>query len=183
MKELSLHILDIIQNSIRAESTRIEITIEDLVLKNEFRILICDNGKGMAPEEKEKALDPFYTSRTTRKVGLGLPLLKQNAEQTGGKLTISTSVGNGCRVEALLVNDHIDRQPLGNIAETLVMLFASNPAIRFRFNYTTDRGVFSLDTDEVKQILENVPITNQEVREFLIKHIRENLITIQECNQ
>ena len=137
----------------------------------------------MTPEEMKKALDPFYTSRTTRKVGLGLPLLKQNAEQTGGKLMLSSSVGNGCRVEALLVNNHIDRQPLGDMAGTLVMLFASNPTIRFKFNYLTDRGEFNIDTDEVKQILEDVPITNNEVREFLIKHIRENLQTIQDYNQ
>ncbi|GET31111.1 ATP-binding protein [Prolixibacter sp. SD074] len=183
MKELSLHILDIVQNSIRAQSTRIEITIEDYAQKNEFRILICDNGKGMAPEEMDKALDPFYTSRTTRKVGLGLPLLKQNAKQTGGKLVLSSSVGNGCRVEAVLVNNHIDRQPLGDIAETLVQLFASNPTIRFKFNYLTDKGEFNIDTDEVKQILEDVPITNNKVREFLINHIRENLKTIQDYNQ
>ena len=183
MKELSLHILDIVQNSIRAESTRIEITIEDFVHKNEFRILICDNGKGMTPEEMAKALDPFYTSRTTRKVGLGLSLLKQNAEQTGGKLVLSSSVGNGCRVEAVMVHNHIDRQPLGDIAGTLVMLFASNPSIRFKFNYITERGEFNIDTDEVKQILEDVPLSNNEVREFLIKHIQENLKAILDYNQ
>lgn len=183
MKELSLHILDIAQNSIRAQSTRIEITIEDAVQKNEYRILICDNGKGMTPEEMEKALDPFYTSRTTRKVGLGLSLLKQNAEQTGGELTLSSSVGNGCRVEATMMHNHIDRPPLGDIAGTLVMLFAANPSIRFKFNYITERGKFNIDTDEIKQILENVPISNNEVREFLVKHIRDNVKAILDYNQ
>ncbi len=131
MEDLSLHILDIVENSIRAKASRIEIK---------------DNGQGIDEETMKKVLDPFFTTKTTRKVGLGLPLLSQAARESGGNIEIASKVGRGTRIKASFGYSHIDRKPLGNIGATLTALIAGNPEVDFIYGYKKDELEYLLDT-------------------------------------
>ena len=179
MKDLSLHILDIVQNSIRAKAALIGIEIAEHPDENQLIITITDDGTGMSPEQLKRAFDPFYTSRTTRKVGLGLSLFKQNAEMTGGNFKIESELGKGTKVTAIFGLNHLDRPIMGNLVGTLIILICSSEEINYVFKHQTPSGVFKLDTREVRQMLENVPISNPEVRLFLKELLQENLEQIQ----
>jgi len=160
MKELSLHILDIIQNSISAGAGKIEVLIEENIPENQYIIIITDNGKGMDEEMLQIVTNPFFTTRTTRKVGVGISLYKQNAEQTGGSLTIESKVGEGTSVKAVFGYNNIDRPILGDIAGTMTLLIGANPEIRFIYNHYTALSEFEFDTVEVKEELGKVPINH-----------------------
>lgn len=175
MKDLSLHILDIVQNSIRAKSKLIRIEISERPADNQLIITISDNGFGMRPEQLKRATDPFYTSRTTRKVGLGLSLFKQNAEMTGGSFSIESELGKGTKVTALFGLNHIDRPVMGDLVGTLLILICSSGDVEYVFKHQTPSGEFVLDTCEVRQMLENVSISHPEVRSFLKEMLEENL--------
>lgn len=175
MKDLASHIMDIVQNSIRAQATEIEIRVIEDHEKDSFVIEIRDNGTGMDEATLARVRDPFFTSRTVRKVGLGIPLLQQNAERTGGFVSITSSIGKGTSVHALFGYSHLDRPPLGNMAETISLLIASNPDIHFKYDHSTAGGNYSLDTEEVKKILENVPLNHPDIILGIQEMIRENL--------
>ncbi len=179
MKELSMHILDIAQNSIRAKASLIEISIEEQPDNDLYIISIKDNGRGMSPEVLEKAIDPFFTSRTTRKVGLGLSLLKQNAELTGGSFTITSEEGKGTSLVAIFHYSHFDRPILGDIVGTLLILFAESERINFVYSHRAKEGEFIVRTEEILQELDGVPISSPEVRAFLIDYLSDNLKQIQ----
>jgi len=179
MKDLSLHILDIVQNSIRAKATLIGIEIVEQPDENQLIITITDNGTGMDQEQLKCAIDPFYTSRTTRKVGLGLSLFKQNAEMTGGSFSIHSELGKGTKVTATFGLNHIDRPIMGDLVGTLLILICSSEEINYVFKHKTLSGKFEIDTREIRQTLENVPISNPEVRLFLKEMLQENLEQIQ----
>lgn len=140
---------------------KIEIDIEENIIKDLFSITIRDNGCGMDAETLDRVTDPFFTSRTVRKVGLGIPLLKQNAEQTGGSLTISSREGEGTTIQAIFSHSHLDRPPVGNIANTVVLLVASNPDIRFVYRHVTEKGKYLFDSKEVKDFLKAFPLTTR----------------------
>lgn len=178
MRDFSEHILDIVQNSIRARAGLIQIYIKESVSKNSYQITIADNGTGMDSETVSKVVDPFYTSRTTRKVGLGIPLFKQNAEMTGGHLTLDSEKGKGTSISAHFILNHFDRLPVGDIAGAYIILICANPTIDFEISHTTDHGNFELKTSEIKQLLGNVPLTEPSVRKFLKEMIQENLLEI-----
>jgi len=133
LRELSLHILDIVQNSIAAEATLISIEIDEDIARNQLKITISDNGQGMSPETIKKVSDPFYTTRTTRNLGFGIPFFKETAEDSGGKLEIESTVGQGTVVTATMEREHINRPPLGNIAETMEIILLSDPNIFFEY--------------------------------------------------
>ena len=175
MKDLSMHIMDIIQNSIVANATIIQIDIIEDKIDDSLTIIVKDNGKGMDAEMVKHVTDPYCTSRTTRKVGLGIPLLKQNAELTGGKLTIQSEVGKGTTLNARFVNSSIDRQPLGDIAGTIVLTVSANPAIDFIYTHTINNRSYCFDTREVKEALGDIPISSLEIVKYLREMIRENL--------
>ena len=175
MKDLSLHILDIVENSISAKATFIEISIVENHQANTFWVTIKDNGKGMSQEMANKVTDPYVTSRTTRKVGLGLPLLKMNAERTGGKLKIVSEEGKGTEVKALFINDNIDRLPLGDIAGTIVILASANPMIEFVYSHSVDGEQYIFDTREIKEALEDVAINDNHIFKYLKEMVNENL--------
>ena len=175
MKEMALHILDLVQNSIAAEATLIETTIEEDQEHDLFRITIQDNGKGMTKEELKLASDPFYTSRTTRKVGLGLSLFRQRAEGTGGAFNIESVPGAGTRVTADFGFHHIDRPVLGDIAGVVVMLLAANPDIDFTYKHVTPKDSFIFDSRDVRELLGEVSVNQQEIMKFLKEMIRENI--------
>jgi hypothetical protein len=180
MEDISLHILDVAENSITAGATLIKIRLIDNKDKDIFVVEIEDNGKGMPEDLAEKALDPFFTSRTTRSVGLGLSLLAQAARETGGNVSIKSKAGEGTIVSAQFRPNHIDMKPLGDISETLAVLIAGNPDIDFIFSYDYDKGVrpFSLDTREIKAELEDVPINAPEMISVLRDYLSKSLTNI-----
>ena len=179
MNQLALHILDVAQNSIRANAKLVNIAITENPQSDEYQIEIADDGEGMTTEQLKRAADPFFTSRTTRKVGLGLPLIKQNAELSGGRFFLDSEKGKGTKVSATFGWGHIDRPVLGDIAGTLLILAGNEKQTDFLYTHQTPNGVFRFDTREVKESLEDVPISAPEVRSFLIEMIRENLEQIQ----
>lgn len=174
MKELSLHILDIMQNSVRAEATLIKLTIVEDTEKDLFEICIEDNGKGMSKEMAERVTDPFVTCRTTRRVGLGIPLLKAAAELTGGGVELSSELGVGTVITARFGHSHIDRQPLGDIKSTMVETIASFEEIDFLYTHRVDGREYVLDTREMREILGGVSFNTPEVMAWLSEFIREN---------
>ncbi|MGD9994359.1 MAG: sensor histidine kinase [Salinivirgaceae bacterium] len=178
MKNIAEHILDIVQNSIRAQATQISIELSESLINNNYKLVISDNGLGMDAETCKKVSDPFYTSRTTRKVGLGIPLLKQNAEQSGGGFSLKSEPGKGTEIGATFVLNHIDRLPVGDIVGTYLLLFAANPAIEFTVTHKTDSGNLTFDTREAKQMLGDIPLSTSEVRKFLKEWFVANMQAI-----
>ena len=172
MEDLSLHILDIAENSVSAGATFIRIRVEQRDAEDLFTVEIEDNGRGMSQEFLENVLDPFCTTRTTRDVGLGLPFLAQSARETGGDISIRSAPGKGTTVTAVFHPGHIDMRPPGNIADTVATLIAGNPLTDFLFSYSRDNRTYSLDTREIRRVLEEVPINSAEV----ISAVREDLI-------
>ncbi len=178
MKDLALHILDLVQNSISAGAGLIQIDILESVSENLFAIAISDNGRGMPASVLEQVRDPFYTSRTTRKVGMGIPLFEQTARQSGGTLEISSNPGEGTRVEARMVHDHIDRPVLGDIGGVISMLAGANPETDFVYTHNKNGNRYAFDTREVKAILEDVPLSELSVIKSMKEMIQENLVEL-----
>jgi anti-sigma regulatory factor (Ser/Thr protein kinase) len=175
MKELSLNILDIVQNSIRAKAKEIEILIEESEIRNSMQIVIKDNGSGIPEEMLPVVTDPFTTSRTKRRVGMGLAFLRQHAELAGGNLRIDSFEDKGTRVEVKFILNHVDRQPMGDISGVMKILIISNPRIEFVFEYLTDKGKYKIDTREIKKILEVKTLTDYNLMEEVRVIIFENL--------
>ena len=150
MEDLSLHILDIVENSIRAKASRIMIKVTEDIEKDFLTIEIRDNGQGIDEETIKKVLDPFFTTRTTRKVGLGLPLLSQAARESGGDVQIESEVGRGTRVKATFGYSHIDRKPLGNMEATLRALIVGNPEVDFIYKHKKGELEYRLDTKGIR---------------------------------
>ncbi|WP_213950974.1 ATP-binding protein [Tepidanaerobacter syntrophicus] len=175
MQELSLHILDIAQNSIAAKASLVEIEIEEDKKKDLLTIKIKDNGTGMDEETSRKVSDPFFTTRTTRKVGMGIPLFAQAAQSCGGDLKIYSKKGKGTTIEATFILSHIDRAPLGSMSDTMVLLVASHPEIDFVYRHKVQDKEFVFDTREIKKILHEVPINNPLVLDWIKKFIESGL--------
>jgi hypothetical protein len=175
MKDISLHILDIIQNSITAGATDIEISIDQNDINDTLVIKIIDNGKGMSPEMVELVADPYTTTRTTRKVGLGLPLLKLNAERTGGHLAIYSKVGQGTKVVSGFRTSHIDCLPIGDMAGVMAITVSGNPQINFCYTHKINGKSYIFDTQEIKAILGDISINTPSVTSFLKEMLKENL--------
>ena len=175
MIELSLHIMDIVQNSLTAGATRVEILIEESVEKDRLSIEIRDNGKGISPEMVSRVTDPFVTSRKTRPVGLGLSLFKEAAERCGGGMEVHSEMGRGTRVVVRFQLDHFDRAPLGNIGETMGVLITGNPPVDFVYEHRVDGNGYRLATSEMKKVLGSVPLSDPAVFEFVRHDIEEGL--------
>lgn len=163
MEDISLHILDIAENCITAEASRIRIKIVEDTRDNILTVEVNDNGRGMEKELLENATDPFYTTRTTRKVGLGIPLLAQSAREGGGDISVQSKRGEGTSIKATFQYDHIDRRPLGDIGQTMIILIVSNPDIDFIFEHKVNDSEYTLNTAEIKKELDGVPINTPEV--------------------
>ncbi|MBE6634794.1 MAG: sensor histidine kinase [Ruminococcaceae bacterium] len=183
MKELSLNILDITENSVKAKATLISITItEDADM---LTISIADNGTGMTEETVRNVTDPFYTTRTTRKVGMGLPLFKFAAEQTGGTLAVNSKHfesfpdSSGTTVTATFYKKHIDFTPLGDVISSLTTLIQGHPDIDFVYRHDIDgTTVASLDTRELRAVLEDVPLDTFEVLTWINENLAEQYNSI-----
>lgn len=178
MEDLSLHILDIAENSIRAKAKIIKIEIEEYKERDILLLTIKDDGSGMTEEQKKMALNPFYTTKTTRRFGLGLSLLSEAARTAGGKMSLRSFPGKGTEVKARFQLSHIDRQPTGDMSQTLVALIAGHPEIDFLYSHRVNGELFTLDTREVKEKLGDVPIQSPEIVSFIRNYILEGLDTI-----
>ena len=180
MEELSLHILDIIENSIAAAATNIELEIEERIAENRLIINIKDDGRGMDKETLTKALDPFYTTKKTRSVGLGLSMLSQAAHEADGVFDIQSEPGKGTQIHAEFVYDHIDRKPVGNMAETIVACLVSlGPQTNLRYRHRKNDSEFLFETREIRKVLNGVSMNNAEVILYLRQYIEEGLNDIQ----
>lgn len=175
MKELSLHILDIVKNSVKAGATEIGITITESREKNRLSIVISDNGCGMTKEFLARVRDPFTTTRTTRKVGMGIPLYEAATLQCDGSFDIASEVGIGTTVTATFRRDHIDRAPLGDMAETMTTLVSGSPEIDFCYTHQTDTERFEFDTKQIRKELGEVPLNLPDVLFWMDSFIREGL--------
>lgn len=175
MKEISMHILDITMNSIKAEATLVEINIEDSIKNNCLKITIKDNGRGMSEEAVNKAANPFYTTRTTRKVGLGIPMLKESCERCNGYLNIFSQPGIGTTISCYFERDNIDRAPLGNMGETIMTIINSADNCELIYTHDTDAGRFVFSTLEIKKILDGMNIKDTNVLIWIKEYINENV--------
>lgn len=174
MRELSLNVMDIAQNSVRAEAGVIRISCLENTLDKTLTIEIGDDGAGMTHEQVEQVSNPFFTTRTTRKVGLGIPLFKMAAEQTGGSFSIDSEPGRGTLTRAVFKTDNVDMTPLGDINSTVSILIRCNAGIEFIYYRSRDDKSFTLDTRELKKILGDVPLDNPEVMEWIDSFLKEN---------
>lgn len=173
MKDLSFHITDIIQNSVRAGSTRITLHITEY--PEYIKIFIADNGCGMDAETIRRISNPFYTTRTTRRVGLGIPFLIQNAEQTGGSVEITSTVGEGTNVTATFNPTHIDCPPWGDLPGTVAMTITGNPQLDIYFSYQKESESFGIATSQLREVLDDIPLSHPKVMLYLKEMIKNGI--------
>lgn len=178
MKELSLHILDIVQNSIKAKAKNIGIGINEDKKNDRLTITVTDDGTGMSKEFLAHVRDPFTTTRTTRKTGMGISLFEAAAMQTGGALDIQSELGVGTTLTVWFGLSSIDRAPLGDMAETMVTIIGGAPDIDYIYKHTTDKGEFVLDTRELRGVLGDVPFDVPDVLEWIGGYIEEGIAEI-----
>lgn len=178
MQELSLNVLDVAENSVKAGASLITLAICEDTRRDIMEITIADNGCGMDEETVKRVTDPFYTTRTTRKVGLGVPFFKMAAEMAEGDFRIESTVGVGTTVYASFKHSHIDRMPLGDIGGTVKTLIQCNPDRDFVYTHSVNGREFSLDTRQMREILGDVPLSSPQVAAFLGEYLSENLADI-----
>ncbi|MBQ7335277.1 MAG: sensor histidine kinase [Clostridia bacterium] len=181
MKELSLNVLDIAENSVKARATLIRILLEET--EETLTLTVADNGCGMKKESLRGVVDPFYTTRTTRKVGMGIPLLKMAAEQTGGTLAISSRHesdypdSHGTEVVARFYKQHIDFTPLGDIVSTVTTLIQGSPEIDFEFRHEFGSGCAELDTRRMREILgAEIPLNDPEILRWIAQYLADQYL-------
>lgn len=174
LPEISLNILDIVQNSIQAKADLIEITILRCTKDQTLTVIIKDNGCGMSKEQVNRVIDPFYTTRTTRKVGLGVPFFRSEALITGGSFDLVSTPGSGTTITAIFLTSSIDCMPLGDIIGTLMILITMNETIDFLYTYSNQNHSFSLDTRELRQILGDIPFSTPDVKNFIQSYLYEH---------
>ena len=172
MKEIALYVLDIAQNSITAGASHVAITLAEE--GGDIAFTIADDGRGMSPELLATVSDPFTTTRTTRKMGLGLPLLRLAAEQTGGSLTIESTLGAGTTVRALFRGDHIDCPPVGDMAGTVTLLIQGAPELELTYTHRVGERTFRLDTGDIRnELVEGISLAEPEVVLWLRDYLQE----------
>ena len=174
MRELSLNVLDIAQNSISAGALLVEIEVIEDSVNHELLIGIYDDGKGMTPEQLESVRDPFFTTRTTRKVGMGIPLFKFAAEMTGGRLEMESEVGVGTKVRAYFKTDHLDFTPIGDMTSTIITLVTMTLHMDFIYRRKLNSDEFTVDTRQLKEILGDVPLNEPSIVSWIQQYINEN---------
>ena len=174
MTEISLNILDAAENSIRAGASYVVISIFIDTQQDKLTVIVKDNGCGMTEEEVSKAADPFFTTRKTRKVGLGIPFFKYAAESTKGSFDIASKPGMGTAVTAVFGLSHIDRMPLGDMTGTMTALLTCHPATDFLYTYRCNSKSFTLDTKAFRKILGDIPLDAPQVRTYIKEYLSEN---------
>lgn len=182
LPEISLNVLDITENSVSAKATLIEILIQIDTVCHTLYLRIKDNGCGMSKEMVESVIDPFVTTRTTRKIGLGIPFLKQSAECTGGSFSLSSELGVGTEISALYQTDDIDCMPLGDITSSIHTLVTMHEETDFVYTYQVDEREFTLDTREIREIMDGIPFSAPEVSNFIKDYLTENKADVEQGN-
>jgi anti-sigma regulatory factor (Ser/Thr protein kinase) len=179
MRELSLHILDLVQNSIEAGATSVSLEIvEDTADKDVLIIRVHDNGCGMNESIAQRALDPFVTTRTTRKVGMGLPLIDMSTRMCDGYLKINSVPGMGTTVEAVYKHSHLDRPPLGIIVVTIKSIIVANPQLDFHYLHCVNKHQFTISNAEIMEILGDIPLSHPDVLVWLDEYLSQNLLNL-----
>lgn len=174
MVDLSLHILDVATNSFKAKAKMVKVVVKEEI--DCINVWITDNGCGMSEEVLKNVTNPFYTTRTTRKVGLGLPLFRQTLEQTGGFLKISSQIGKGTEIHGLMYTNHIDAIPIGDLGESIFVLVTNPYDIDVRFEMIfkdQSKEEFVIDTKDIKEVLDGVPLTENSVMMWIKEYIEE----------
>lgn len=175
MDDICAHITDIAANAVSAKAKKVFVFLEKSRINNRLYLKVSDNGKGMDKETLKKVIDPFFSTKTGRKVGLGIPLLKGTAETCGGHFNIKSTPGEGTEIEASFQLDHPDLPPIGKLKDTILILSVSNPDVDFLFNVKNDVINFIFDTEEIKTLLDGVSINSPEVIKFLTNYLDEHL--------
>jgi hypothetical protein len=173
LRELALHILDIVENGLNAGATLVTIEVVEDTRADRLTVRVADNGRGMDAELLQRIADPFFTTRTTRRVGLGLPFLKQAAELCNGALTIESAQGVGVTVTATFQHSHIDRMPLGDLPGTILGLVIGNPQVNFVYRHVVNDKVFEFDTQPIKMELEGMSLSEPRVIAYLKEALKE----------
>jgi hypothetical protein len=174
VQELSLNLLDIAQNAVAARATLIEIEVSIDTAADRVDIVVRDNGCGMSEVQLAQADDPFYTTRTTRHVGLGIPFFKMAAQMAGGDMTIVSRLGEGTELRVWMRYSHIDRMPLGDMGATMSSLIGLNPDLDFVYRYQRDGRRWTLDTRRLRELMEGVSLAEPEVARFVREYVNEN---------
>ena len=178
MEDLSLHILDLVENAIAAKAQKIGIWIREEPDEDRLVVEIRDDGIGMDEEVRRKAIDPFFTTRSSRRVGLGLSLMAQAAQEAEGRLTIESEPGKGTKVTATFRYSHIDRKPLGQMIETMTTLLLGNPELIIIYTHEKEGRSYVMDSEALKERFEHRPLTDPEVIHWLKKNLKEGLAQI-----
>lgn len=178
MRDIAMHINDISQNSISAEASSIKITIAIETAKNLLQMIVADNGKGIEASVLKQITDPFVSTRTTRKIGLGLALLQQNVNQTGGKLEIESQIGVGTKVSAIFIYNHIDCPPLGDLAANIALLLCGNEKINWIIEIVQDGKNYTISSIDIKEALGDVSLSNPPIVRMLKELLNENISEI-----
>ncbi len=175
MEDLSLHILDIAENSIAAKADLINIEIVEDERADTLTIRITDNGVGMDEETLKRVLDPFFTTKRVRNFGLGIPLLAQSAEECNGRLSIISTPGGGTKIQATFQRSHMDMKPLGDLGATIVTLIAGHPEIDYELIYKKADYTYEINTAELKRGLEDQDITSPPILDFIKNHVNSGI--------
>jgi hypothetical protein len=175
LRELALHLLDIAENSVSAGAKNITIEVVENTHNDRLQMSVVDDGCGMDAEMVAKVIDPFVTSRTTRKVGLGIPLLKAAAEACNGFLKIESAKDKGTRIDVEFQLSHIDRMPLGDIGSTILSLVIGSPEVHWVFLYKRDQKEYLFDDAPIKYELEDIPLTEPSVLAFIRGMLEESI--------
>ena len=176
MKELALHVLDIVQNSISAKADTVEIAEIVSHEEDKLTIIIKDNGCGMDEDMQKHVIDPFTTSRTTRKVGLGIPFFKLGAEACDGEFSLRSTPGEGTEISASYRISHIDRPPMGDMAETILTTVVTNENVRFIYALDVDGRVFRFDTGEIRDTLGyDIPLSTPDVVQWMSDYLKQGI--------
>ncbi len=183
MKDISYHLLDIVENSLHAGAANISVDIREDLKTGKYVLKIQDDGCGMTQDMLRQVTDPFFTTSAKKHVGLGIPLLKQNVEMTGGTFSIDSFSGKGTCITASFNCNHIDMIPEGDIAMTVRTLIAGNPDFNFIFHVQKDDTEFTLDTAEIRRNLEGISLCTHEVLEYITDFVRENMKALSVCEK
>ena len=178
MRELALHLLDIAENSVAAKAQNITISVNEDHHADRLQMSVIDDGCGMDEATVARVIDPFFTSRTTRKVGLGLPFLKQAAESCNGNMQITSTPGKGTQVKVEFQYSHIDRMPLGDLAGTFLSLLIASPEINWDFNYIVDGKEFRFESLPVTQALQGISLTEPSILTYLRESIESGVADV-----
>lgn len=175
MRDLSEHLMDILQNSISARASHITVSVTGNSLDDKLTIMVDDNGSGMDEELLRQVTDPFVTTRTTRRIGLGIPLFKESAERAGGSLDIRSQKGRGTRIEADFRISHIDRLPLGEITDTITAILVAETDLEIDLILESNRHNFVFSSREIREKLGEVPIHHSDVIAWIREYIDEGV--------